>query len=49
MYMVIAFFDEVGFAKQHRNLRIRPQTLGVVLVSYCSAGDGGERRIELAY
>ncbi|CAK0784006.1 hypothetical protein CVIRNUC_007209 [Coccomyxa viridis] len=41
MYMVIAFFDEVGFAKQHRNYRMRPQTLGVVLVSYCSAGDGG--------
>ena len=42
MYMVIAFFDETGFAKQHRNYRVRPQTLGVVLVSYCSAGKGGE-------
>lgn len=49
MYMVIAFFDEVGFAKQHRNYRMRPQTLGVVLVSYCSAGDGGERRTKSAY
>ena len=46
MYMVIAFFDEIGFAKQHRNYRIRPQTLGAVLVSYCSAGDGGMHRTE---
>ena len=47
MYMVIAFFDETAFAQQHPDYRIRPRTLGVVLVTYCSAGDGGARHVRL--
>lgn len=47
MYMVIAFFDETAFAQQYPDYRIRPRTLGVALITYCSAGDGGARHVRL--
>lgn len=44
--MLVAFFDEAGFSKQYPNFRIRPGTVGVILVTYCSSGDGGEPDFE---
>ena len=41
MYFLVAFFDETAFARKYPSFHIRRRTLGVVLVSYCSAGDGG--------
>jgi len=41
MYFLVAFFDETAFAQKNPSFHIRRRTLGVVLVSYCSAGDGG--------
>ncbi len=41
IYFVVAFLDETAFAQKYPSYRIRPHMLGVVLVSYCSAGDGG--------
>ena len=41
MYMLVAFFDELAFAAQYPGYRIQRHTVGIVLVTYCSAGDGG--------
>ena len=41
IYFVVAFLDETAFAQKYPSYHIRPHMLGVVLVSYCSAGDGG--------
>lgn len=41
IYFVVAFLDEIAFVQKYPRYRIRPHMLGVVLVSYCSAGDGG--------
>ena len=41
IYFVVAFLDDRAFAQQYPGHRIRPHMLGVALVSYCSAGDGG--------
>ena len=41
MYFLVAFFDETAFAQKNPSFHIRRRTVGVVLVSYCSAGDGG--------
>ena len=41
IYFVVAFLDETAFAQKYPRYRLQPHMLGVLLVSYCSAGNGG--------